>query len=106
MVTLQIHSSIPNNQIKTLKENIHSTPLANIQNSIYINISKLNAEKVKCKEYYRHLINKLSHLLKAISAWENIYINLKIKTTAFVKLSLKCIPSAPDRQQYKHFNTR
>ncbi len=89
MVTLQIHSSIPNNQIKTLKENIHSTPLANIQNSIYINISKLNAEKVKCKEYYRHLINKLSHLLKAISLWENVYINFKNKDDSFWKTIFK-----------------
>ncbi len=57
IVTLQIHSNLPNNWIKTLKERIYSTPLANIQNSIYINKSKLNVEKVKCKEYYWHLIN-------------------------------------------------
>ncbi len=52
IVTLQIHSSIPNNGTKTLKEKIYSPPLGNIQNRIYINKSKLNVEIVKCKEYY------------------------------------------------------
>ncbi len=85
IVTLQIHSSIPNNWTKTLKEKIYSTPLANIQNSIYINKSKLNVEKVKCKEYFCHLIIKFSHLPKAISAWENIYINFKNKDYSFWK---------------------
>ncbi len=33
-------------------------------------------------------------------------LSLKIKMTAFGKQSLKCFSSAPDRQQYKHFNTR
>ncbi len=70
IVTLQIYSSLPNNWIKTPKERIYSTLLANIQNSIYIYKSKLNVEKVKCKKYYWHLIKKFSHLPKA---WENIY---------------------------------
>ncbi len=77
------YSRLPNNWIKTLNERIYSTPLANIQNSIYINKSKLNVEKVKCKEYYWHLIKKFSHLPKAISSWENIYINFKYKDDNF-----------------------
>ncbi len=91
IVTLQnfIHSSIPNNWTKTLKEKIYSTPLANIQNSIYINKSKSNVQKVKCKEYYWHLINQFSHLPKAISAWENIYSNFKNKDNRFWKRVFK-----------------
>ncbi len=89
IATLQIYSSLPNYWIKTLKERIYCTPLANIQNSIYINKSKLNVEKVKCKEYYRHLIKNFSHLPKAISLWENIYINFKNKDDNFWKTIFK-----------------
>ncbi len=91
IVTLQIHSIIPNNWSKTLKENIYSTPLANIQNSICINKSKLNVEKVKRKEDYSHLINKFSHLPKAI------YINFKNKDDSFWKTIFK-IPFICSRQ--------
>ncbi len=45
----KIHSSIPNNWTKSLKEKIYITPLTNLQNSIYINKSKLNVEKVNVK---------------------------------------------------------
>ncbi len=89
IVTLQIYSSLPNNWIKTLKERIFSTPPANIPNIFYINKSKLNVENVKCKEYYCHLIKKFSHLPKAISLWENIYINLKKKDDSFRKTIFK-----------------
>ncbi len=47
IVTLQIHSNLPNNWTKTLKEEIYTMPLANVQNSIYINKSKFNVEKAK-----------------------------------------------------------
>ncbi len=40
METLQIQTSIPKNWIKTLKQNIYSTPISNIQNNILINKSK------------------------------------------------------------------
>ncbi len=89
IVTLQIYSSLPNNWIKTLNERMYRTPLANIQNSIYINKSKLNVEKIKRKEYYCHLIKKFSHLPKAISSWENIYINFKNKVESFWKTIFK-----------------
>ncbi len=62
IVTLQIYSSLPNNWIKSLKKRIYSTPLANIQNNIYINKSKLKVEKVKYKEYYWHLIKTFAPL--------------------------------------------
>ncbi len=97
IVTIQIYSSLPNNWIKSLKERIYSTPLANIPNSIYINKSKLNVEKVKCKEYYWNLIKKKSHLTKAISSWENIYINFKNKDDSFWKTILK-VPFICSRQ--------
>ncbi len=76
IVTLQIHSSIPNNWTKNSRRKIFSTPL-DIQNSIFIYKSKLNVEKVKCKEYHWHIINTFSHLPKAISPWEDIYIYFK-----------------------------
>ncbi len=55
-------------QVYQIIVKIYSIPLANIQNSIYINKSKSNVEKVKCKEYYWHLINKFSHLPKISSS--------------------------------------
>ncbi len=39
------------------------------------NTSNFNIGKAKCNDYYWHLINNISHLSKAISDWENIYIN-------------------------------
>ncbi len=52
METLQIQSSIPKNWIKTLKQNIYSTAISNIQNSIIINKSKREIVEIKCKDYY------------------------------------------------------
>ncbi len=73
IATSQIHSSIPNNWNKTLKQNIYSTPITNIQHNINVNKSKLDVEKAKCKDYYWHLIINISP--KSISPWENIYTN-------------------------------
>ncbi len=62
-----------------LKQNTYITPVTNIQNTIYINNSKLQLDKVKCIIYYLHLINNIIHTPKAIIKWENIYTNFKLK---------------------------
>ncbi len=72
-----------------LKQNTYSTPVTNIQNTIYINNSKLQLDKVKCKIYYWHLINNIVHTPKAIIKWENIYTNLKLKDHNFWKVIFK-----------------
>ncbi len=46
---------------------------------LHINDSKMDLEKVKCKEIYWHLINNITHMPKAILAWENVYTSLKNK---------------------------
>ncbi len=46
---LQLQSSIPKKWMIILKQNTYSTPVTNIQNTIYINNSKLQLDKVKCK---------------------------------------------------------
>ncbi len=51
IVVLHIYSSIPNNWSKILKQ-VYCSPLTDIQNSIHINKSKLEVEKVKFKDYY------------------------------------------------------
>ncbi len=58
---LQLLSSIPKNWIIILKQNTYCTPVTNIQNTIYINNSKLQLDHVKCKIYYCHLINNIIH---------------------------------------------
>ncbi len=68
-----------------LKQNTYSTPVTNIQNTIYINNSKLQLDKVKCKMYYWHLINNIIHTPKAIIKWENIYTNFKLNKPQVLK---------------------
>ncbi len=72
-----------------LKQNTYSTPVTNIQNTIYINNSKLQLDKVKRKIYYWHLINNIIHTPKAITKWENIYTNFKLKDHNFWKAIFK-----------------
>ncbi len=76
---LQIYSSIPKDWIKILKEKVCSSPLTDIQNRIQINNTKIEIQKIKCMDFYWHLINNNFHKPKAISSWGNTYINLKIK---------------------------
>ncbi len=83
METLQIQSSIPKNWIKTLKQNTYNTAKSNLQNRILINKSKLEIIEIKCKDYYWHLIKNIMQMLKAITAWENIYTNLTSKDSSF-----------------------
>ncbi len=68
METPQIQPNIPNNWIKTLKQNTYSTPISNIQNSILINKFKREIVEIKCKNYYWHLINNIMLMPKAITA--------------------------------------
>ncbi len=75
ILTLQIYSSIPKDWIKILKEKVYSSPLTNIQNRIEIN----NSKNIKCKDFYWHLINNNCHKPKAISSWENTFINFRNK---------------------------
>ena len=81
--TLQIQSSIPKTWTKKLKQHIYNTPINNIQNCIFINKSKRELVEIKCKDYYWHLINNITHTPKAIIAWENIYTNFKFKDKDF-----------------------
>ncbi len=74
-----------------LKQNTYSTPVTNIQNTIYINNSKLQLDKVKCKIYYWHLINNIIHTPKAIIKWGNIYTNYKLKDHNFWKAIFKML---------------
>ncbi len=76
---LQIYSSIPKDGIKILKENVYSSPLTNTQNRIHINITNIEIQKLKFKDFYWHLINSNFHKPKAISPWGNTYINFKMK---------------------------
>ncbi len=58
------------NKIKTLpinKENILAS------NSINVNNKILNIEKIKCKDFYWHLINKFSYTPNNIHKWCEIY---------------------------------
>ncbi len=59
---LDSQSSIPKNWMIILKHNTYSTPLTNIQNTIYINNSKCQLDKVKCKIHYWHLINNIIYI--------------------------------------------
>ncbi len=72
-----------------LKQNAYSTLVTNIQNTIYINNSKLRLDKVKCKIYYWHLINNIIHIPKTIIKWENIYTHFKLKDHNFWKAIFK-----------------
>ncbi len=63
------------------KQHTYSTPVTNIQNTIYINNSKFQLDKVKYKIYYWHLINNIVHIPKAITKWDNITLILNSKTT-------------------------
>ncbi len=83
METLQIQSTIPKEWTNTLKKNNYSSPSLDIKNKIYINKSKLEIEKVKCKDFYWHLISKIQHTPRVITAWVNIYTNLKGKDNNF-----------------------
>ncbi len=89
METLQIQSTIPKEWTNTIKKNNYSSQSLEIKNKIYINKSKLEIEKVKCKDFYWHLISKIQHKPRAITAWENIYTNFKGKDNNFSKTVLK-----------------
>ncbi len=56
-----------------------------IQTRLHINNSKMEMEKVKCKDIYWQLINNITHMPKAIIAWENVYTSLKKKKESFLK---------------------
>ncbi len=86
ILTLQIYSSIPKYWIKILKEKVYSSPLTNIQNRINMNNTKIDIQKIKCKDFYWHLINNNLHKPKAISSWGNTYINFKNKDKSFWKM--------------------
>ncbi len=87
--TLHIQLSIPENRIKMLKQKTYSTPISNIQNSILINKSKREIVETNCKDYYWHLIKNITHMPKAIIAWENIYTNFIFKGDSFWKTIFK-----------------
>ncbi len=82
---LQLQSSIPKYYMNILKQNTCSTPVTNIQITIFINNYKLQLYKVKCKIYYWHLINNIIHIPKVITKCENIYTNFNLKDHNFWK---------------------
>ncbi len=55
----------------------------NIKNSIQINKSKTELEKITSKDIYWHLINNIEHTTKSIIVWENVYTTFKNKETNF-----------------------
>ncbi len=59
--------------MKVLKQNVYAVPVLNIKNHLHINNSKMELKQVKCKDIYWHLINNITHIPKAILAWENVY---------------------------------
>ncbi len=79
LAIIQIQESIPKKWMKVLKQNVYAVPVLNIKNHLHINNSKMELEKVKCKDIYWHLINNITHMPKAIIAWENVYTRLKNK---------------------------
>ncbi len=52
------------------------------------NKSKREIEETNCKDYFWHLISNIIPMLKATTAWKNIYPILILKITAFGKQSL------------------
>ncbi len=64
---------------------MYAVPILNIKNRLHINNSKMELEKVKCKDIYWHLINNITHTPKAIITWENVYTSLKNKEEKFWK---------------------
>ncbi len=99
METLQIQSTLPKEWTKTLKKNNYSSPSLEIKNKIYIN--KLEIETVICRDFYRHLISKIQHMPRAITAWENAYTNFKGKNNHFWKTIVK-MPFLCTRQTSIH----
>ncbi len=71
------------------KENNYNSSSLEIKNKIYINKSKLEIERVKCKDFYWHLISSIQHTPRAITAWENIYTNFKGNDNNFWKTIFK-----------------
>ncbi len=71
--------------MKVLKQNVYSVPILNIKNAFILIIQKVELENVKCKDIYWHLINNISHMPKAIIAWENVYTSLKNREDKFWK---------------------
>ncbi len=69
---LQLQSSIPKNWMIILKQHTYSRPVTNIQNTIYIDNSKLQLDQIKCKIHSWHLIDNIIYTPKAITKWENI----------------------------------
>ncbi len=98
-----LQSSIPKNWMIILKQHTY-IPVTNIQNTIYINNSKLQLDKVKCKIYCLHLINNIIHTPKTITKRENIYTCFKDQISG--KKFLKCHFYVLDTQQFKPFNTK
>ncbi len=48
-----------------------------VGNSINVNNKVLNIEKIKCKDFYWHLINKAPHMPKNILKWCETYPDFK-----------------------------
>ncbi len=71
--------------MKVLKQNVYAVPILNMKHRLHINNSKMQLEKVKCKNIYWHLINNITHTSKAIIAWDNVYTSLKNKEDKFWK---------------------
>ncbi len=83
LATMQIQDKIPKKWKHILKQYTYTAPISNIKNSIHINKSKKELEKIKYKDIYWHLINNIQHTPKAIISWENVYSNFKNKGNIF-----------------------
>ncbi len=62
------------NKLKTFTTN---TNCILVGNSINVNNKVLNIEKIKCKDFYWHLINKASHMPSNILKWCQTYPDFK-----------------------------
>ncbi len=77
LTTLQLLTSIPKwwkTKLKTLTIN---TNCILVDNSINVNNKVLNIEKIKCKDFYWHLINKASHIPNNKRKWCETYPDFK-----------------------------
>ncbi len=92
--------------MKVLKQNVYAVPILNIKNRLHINNSKMELEKVKCKDIYWHLINNITHMPKAILVWENMYTSSKNKEDKFWKTILQFHSFQHEIQDYNHFNIK
>lgn len=73
LITLQIHSSIPN-KWKNILNNSKKKPTNKTQgNLININKKYIDIKKVTCKDLYWHLINSYKHTPTSIKKWTDIF---------------------------------